>query len=203
LREGRLFGSLSRAVQDVDPLIAAAAKLGRATARDPELGGAMITFSDDVLGEETPSLTRLRHAVCHVADSGWREHPETRAREAFLRLIQYPFVGLDHPARVTLALAVFTRYEGNRDDPVLRRPLQLVGNEQQGWARALGQLLDLGLRVCGGVPAIAATCRLRRNGNALELRATHPAIVLNDEAIRGRLRTLAQTLGYARSMIAA
>ena len=203
VREGRMFALLTREAQKADPLIAAAAELGRATARDPALADAMIAFSDGLLPGETPGHIRLRHAVCHVADSGWREHPETRAREAFLRLVQYPFVGLDHPARVTLALAVFTRYEGSHDDPALRRTLQLMDAGQQAWARALGQVLDLGLRLCAGVPAIAAACRLRGNGSTLELRADHPAVLPSDEAIRGRLRAIAATLGYERATITA
>ena len=42
-------------------------------------------------------------AVCALSDIAWRDHPDVRAEESFRRLLQFPFIGLDHAERVLIA----------------------------------------------------------------------------------------------------
>jgi exopolyphosphatase / guanosine-5'-triphosphate,3'-diphosphate pyrophosphatase len=201
LREGRLFASLSAKRRLEDPLIAGTRDLGRLANRIPQIGDAMARWLEplsSVMGSYRP---RLVSAICHVSDSAWREHPETRAREAFMRLVQYPLLGIGHRERVTLAYAIFRRYEGRPGDPAIRRAVELLTPDDLGFAESLGQALDLGYRVSGGVPEIVDRCRLVLDRNQLKLEANHDAVLRSDESIRARLRGLASVLNVPRHAI--
>ena len=80
-----------------DPLLAGARDFGRSRSRLPEIGAAMGALDRHPrCAARPPSSSALRLAACEVSDSAWREHPALRAREAFYRLAQYPFIGIDH-----------------------------------------------------------------------------------------------------------
>lgn len=201
LREGRLLASLPDTERARDPLLAGAMELGAATSRLPGVGAAMIRWTEGLLDDEDAALRRLRHAVCHVSDAGWHEHPDTRAREAFFLLAQYPFLGVRHVEHAFIAACVLLRYGGRLDDPAVRRIAQLVGEPHREACERLGAALALGYRVSAGIPAIIDACRLERDGAELVLRAGHPAVQPDDEAIRSRLKSLAAALGLERSRI--
>lgn len=199
LREGRLFERLDPAERAEDPLMAGAADLADRDARSAEIGPALATWTAPLFPGEPPAAARLRVAACLVADTAWREHPETRARDAFFGLAHYPFLGLDHAERAFLAYAVFCRYEGRRDDPAVARIAGLLEKAQRRRAEALGAALDLGFRLSGGVAAVLRACPVAIAGGTLRLRTDHPAVDPADEAIRGRLDTLVACLGLDRA----
>jgi exopolyphosphatase/guanosine-5'-triphosphate,3'-diphosphate pyrophosphatase len=201
LREGRLFALLPEAERRRDPLLAGAEELGALASRELGIGRAMTAWTAGLVPGETPARARLREAACHVADSGWREHPETRAREAFLRLVQYPFLGITHAERAMLGLAALVRYEGTRDDAAARRIVQGLREPEIAWAETLGEILELGFRVSAGIPAILAACPLRLVEGTLCLEAGHAAVPPEDESIRTRLKVVAARLGAARSAV--
>lgn len=198
LREGRLYSLLDEQERVRDPLIAGAEELGGATNRLPGIGEAMLRWTDGILAEETPALRRLRHAACLLSDSAWREHPDSRAREAFHRLAQYPFLALTHAERVLLAFIIFVRYQGRRKDPAVRRLLTLLDEPAVRAGEIIGEALDLGYRLSGGVPGILDACRLRRDGGELLLQSGHPAVDPHDEALTARLGLLAEAVGAER-----
>jgi exopolyphosphatase / guanosine-5'-triphosphate,3'-diphosphate pyrophosphatase len=199
LREGRLMALLDREDWGLDPLLVGATELGTSVNRMPGIGDAMDRWTAALFPGEPPAQTRLRRAICQIADTAWREHPETRAREAFLRLVQYPFLGLDHRERACLAYATFVRYEGARDDPTIRRVVQLLDPGDLAFAVCLGEALELGYRVSGGVPAILDACPIRIERDVLRLQARTPAIAIDDDGIRTRLKAVAAALGIART----
>ncbi|MDX6751343.1 hypothetical protein SH611_16130 [Geminicoccaceae bacterium 1502E] len=198
LREGRLYERLSATERAVDPLIAGAAELGGATNRLPGIGEAMQRWTDGIVADETPALRRLRHAACLLSDSAWREHPDSRAREAFFRLAQYPFLGMTQRERVLLAFMIFVRYQGRRKDPAVRRLLTMLDEPAKLAGEVVGEALDLGYRLSGGVPAILDACRLRRDGGELLLETGHPAVDPQDDSLGGRLRLLGAAVGAER-----
>ena len=118
---------------------------------------------------ETPDQRRLRLAACEVSDSAWREHPAFRAREAFYRLAQYPFIGVDHAERAFIAYAVFIRYEGQPRRPVHPPDPDLLPEAERRRAELLGATLQLGYRISAAVPDLLATSRLRIAGDELRL----------------------------------
>jgi len=203
LREGRLFEWLEPAVRSQDPLLAGCADFGARDGRTAAIGPALAEWTAPLFTGEDAAAARLRTAVCLVSDTAWREHPESRARDAFFTLAHYPLLGVDHVERAFLAYALFCRYEGRRDDPAVARIVGLLDKVQKRRAEALGAALDLGFRLSGGVAPVLAACRLVREGGALRLEVDHPAVDPEDDAIKGRLETLVAALGLDRGEIKA
>ena len=143
---------------------------GRSRSRLPEIGQAMGEWTAAVAAGETSDQRRVRLAVCEVSDSAWREHPAFRAREAFYRLAQYPFIGLDHAQRAFLAYAVFIRYEGSPDDLFTSPIRSLLPQAEQRRAELLGAALQLGYRISAAVPDLLQSSRLELAGDEGQLR---------------------------------
>ena len=201
LREGRVFARLSREELAEDPLLAGARDFGRSRARLPEIGHAMGKWTGALVADETLEERRLRLAVCEVSDSAWREHPAFRAREAFYRLAQYPFIGIDHAERAFLAYAVFIRYEGNPDDLFIRQILSLLPERERRRAELLGAALQLGYRVSAAVPELLETSRLRVSADELRLDLPAPDAAPDPEILKPRLRAVAKALGLDRTRV--
>ena len=201
LREGRAFVRLSAAELAEDPLLAGADDFGRTRSRLPEIGAAMGRWTASVVGDETPEQRRLRLAACEVSDSAWREHPAFRAREAFYRLAQYPFIGINHAERAFMAYAVFIRYEGHPDDRFIRQILTLLPEAERRRAELLGATLQLGYRISAAVPELLATSRLRIAGDELRLDLPAPDAAPDPEILKPRLRAVAKALGLARTRV--
>ena len=201
LREGRLFARLAPAELATDPLLAGARDFGRGRARLPAIGAAMGAWSAAVASGETTDERRLRLAVCEVSDSAWREHPAFRAREAFYRLAQYPFIGLDHAERAFIAYAVFIRYEGRPDDLFIRPVVALLSDAERRRAELLGAALQLGYRISAAVPELLATSRLTIAADELRLDLPAPDAAPDPDILRPRLRAVAKALGLARTRV--
>jgi exopolyphosphatase / guanosine-5'-triphosphate,3'-diphosphate pyrophosphatase len=198
LREGRVFLRLPPEELALDPLLAGAVDFGRSRARVPSIGAAMGDWTAAVSGEESAAQRRLRLAACEVSDSAWREHPAFRAREAFYRLAQYPFIGLTHADRAFLAYTVFIRYEGRPDDVFIRPILSLLPEDGRRRAELLGATLQLGFRISAAVPDLLATSRLRVAGDELRLHLPAPDAAPDPEILNPRLRAVARALGMER-----
>jgi exopolyphosphatase/guanosine-5'-triphosphate,3'-diphosphate pyrophosphatase len=198
LREGRVFLRLSPEELRADPLLAGAHDFGRSRARVPAIGAAMGTWTAPLFPGETADEQRLRLAACEVSDSAWREHPAFRAREAFYRLAQYPFIGLTHAERAFIAFAVFVRYEGNPDDPFIRPIMTLLPDPGRRRAMLLGAALQLGYRVSAAVPDLLETSRLEIAGDELRLHLPAPDAAPDPEILRPRLRAVARQLDLPR-----
>ena len=104
---------------------------------------------------ETPAEARLRIAACALSDIAWRDAPELRAEETFRRVLQFPFIGVDHPDRVFLAAAVHFRYDYKIDAPWLEPAIRLIGEGAQA-ARAHSRLARCGSPTAS--PARARRC---------------------------------------------
>ena len=168
MREGQFYRSLPTAVRAQDPLIAACEHLARTQSRFPAHGDEMVAWMSPLFRGESAEQRRLRHAACLLGDLFWNEHPDYRAEQAFLRVIRLPVMGLEHRERVTLALAVYARYEDDRAPPE-RQVLGLIDEDDQRRANLIGLLLRLGHTISGGVPGILSSTRLSRQGDNLVL----------------------------------
>ncbi len=203
LREGRAFQRLPAEALREDPLLAGARDFGRGRARLPTIGAAMGCWTEPLFPYETAGERRVRLAACEVSDSAWREHPAFRAREAFYRLAQYPFIGLTHAERVFVAFAVFTRYEGGPDDGFIRPMVELLPEPDRRRAQLLGAALQLGYRVSAAVPDLLATSRLGVAGgaDALHLHLPAPDAAPDPEILQPRLRAVARLLGLKETKV--
>ena len=203
LREGRLFRRLAPEVLAEDPLLAGAADFGRSRSRVPEIGAAMGRWTAAVIRDASAEDRRIRLAACEVSDSAWREHPAFRAREAFYRLAQYPFIGISHAERVFIAYAVFIRYEGQPDDLFIRQILSVLPEADRRRAELLGATLQLGYRISAAVPDLLATSRLKISGDELRLDLPAPDAAPDPEILKPRLRAVAKALGLGRTKVVA
>ncbi|MEK0082362.1 hypothetical protein [Benzoatithermus flavus] len=203
LREGRVFLRLTPEELQEDPLLAGAHDFGRTRSRVPTIGRAMGEWTRSVFPNETPEQRRLRLAACELSDSAWREHPAFRAREAFYRLAQYPFIGLTHAERAFLAYACFIRYEGSPEDLFIRPILSLLPEPERRRAELLGATLQLGYRVSAAVPDLLASSRLEIAGDELVLHLPVSDMAPDPDISRPRLRAVAKALGLGRFRVTA
>ncbi len=110
LREGWLYAQLADNERYLDPLVEGAQLIGLHASRVPEFAPALVSWTENVHKNEKPADTRLRVAVCALSDLGWRDHLDIRAEESYRRVLQFPFIGLNHVERAFLAVAIHARY---------------------------------------------------------------------------------------------
>ncbi len=202
LREGWYMGLIPPAVRAEDPLLAAARDLAAAYGRDAALPPALLAWTDPLFPAEAAAWQRLREAVCWLSDIGSHDHPEYRAEQAFLRILRQPGVGMDHPARAYIGLALALRYEAEPDAPFLALARGLLAPEAVQRATVLGCALRLAYTLSAGTTDLLAATRLEVSG-ALTLQLTVGSGVFAGDSVTRRLDRLALALGVAAQTEAA
>ena len=127
--------------------------------------------------------------------AAWRDHPDVRAEESFRRLLQFPFIGIEHAERVFVAAAIHARYVGKPDDRWLEPAIGLLPANDRRRAQILGRALLLGYRLSGGVPELLDNARLRIEADKVRLEVCTAGKVPDSEVVGDRLKLLAQALG--------
>jgi exopolyphosphatase/guanosine-5'-triphosphate,3'-diphosphate pyrophosphatase len=201
LREGLLYSQLSQAERYLDPLVEGAQLVGLPLARVPDFAPALVPWTAALFPGEAPAQTRLRVAVCALSDIAWRDHPDLRAEESFRRLLQFPFIGVDHAERVFVAAAIHARYVGRADAPYLSPAINLLSLASRRRAQILGRAILLAYRFSGGAPAMLAGARLNVEADRVVLEVAAAARAPDSEVVGDRLRLLAAALGVRRSEI--
>jgi exopolyphosphatase/guanosine-5'-triphosphate,3'-diphosphate pyrophosphatase len=194
LREGWLYAQLDEAERYLDPLVEGAQIVGMAGARVPAFGAALARWTDDLFPGETAADRRLRIAACALTDIAWRSHVDVQAEESFHRLLQFPFIGIDHLERVYLAAVIQARYGGGSGDPATAAALDLLSPAQRRRARVLGRTLRLGHRLSGCVGEILETAKLHVTAGVVRLEIRHTAGIPDSDALKSRLQDLAKAL---------
>ena len=195
VREGWLFEQLDPAERYLDPLLEGAQAFGTPQARVPRFGAALARWTDGLFPGETPDERRLRLAACALSDIAWRDHPDIQGVEVFWRLLQFPFIGVEHHERVFLAAAVRARYPGGLDDPRLGPAVGLLSPSARRRAEILGRAMLVAYRISGSVPEILDQARLRVEPAAVRLEVGEAARVPDSEVVAERLRLLAAAVG--------
>lgn len=201
LREGRLYSQLPEAERILDPLVEGAQLYGLRLARVPAFAPALVRWTDGLFPGETPADRRLRVAVCALSDLAWRDHPDVRAEESFRRLLQFPFIGVDHAERALVAAAIHARYAGKPDDPWLSPAIGLLPASARRRAQIMGRAILLGYRLSGGVPEILDSARLHILADQLCLEVHSTARVPDSEVVGHRMALLAQAIGVRRTEV--
>ncbi|WP_424932220.1 hypothetical protein [Amaricoccus macauensis] len=200
LREGWLYAQLDEEEQYRDPLLECAQAIGLPGARVPAFSAALAKWTDDLFPGETDSDRRLRLSVCALTDLSWRDHDKVRAEESFLRLLQFPFIGISHAERAFLAVAIMARY-GGKAETVTDRLGGLLSQSQLRRAEILGRALVLGHRFSASVPEILLQSRLRVEAGSVRLEVLDAESVPDSEAVQTRLRQLAKAMGVSDSEV--
>lgn len=201
VREGWLYTQLGPEERYLDPLVEGAQVLGVPLARVAAFGPALARWTDDLFANETPSERRLRVAACALSDIAWRDHPDLQGVESFRRLVQFPFIGIDHAERVFLAAAIHARYPGRLSDPRLAPAIDLLTPAARRRAQILGRTMLLGYRISGSVPEILENARLRMEPDCIRLEVGSTARVPDSEVVADRLKLLASAVGVSRTEI--
>ncbi|ASJ73753.1 exopolyphosphatase [Granulosicoccus antarcticus] len=195
LREGWLYKQLDEEEQYRDPLVEAALAIGLPAARVPAFSEALALWTENLFPGETQNDKRLRLAVCALTDIAWREHEKIRATDSFLRLLQFPFIGLSHPERAFISVAILARYGGKVDDMVKDAVSNLMTSSELRRAEILGRALLLGHRFSASVPEILKQARLRIDADAVRLEILDAGSIPDSDAVQSRLRQLAKATG--------
>jgi len=199
VREGLLYSMLDAEERKQDPLIAAAQELNVLRSRSPAHGQELIIWTDRFMAstgiEETVEERRLRHAACLLGDIGWRAHPDYRGEQSLNIIANAAFVGIDHPGRTYLALAVFFRHVGLIDDELSPRLRELASTRVLDRARVLGAALRVAYLVSASTTGVLPKTPMVVERGRLVLRFENGLKTLAGERVFVRLRQLARLIG--------
>jgi exopolyphosphatase/guanosine-5'-triphosphate,3'-diphosphate pyrophosphatase len=137
-----------------------------------------------------------------LSDIAWRDHPDVRAEESFRRLLQYPFIGLDHAERAFVAAAVHARYAGQLDAAYLFPAVDLMAPAVRRRAEILGRTILLAYRFSGAVPEVLSGAKLSIERDCVRLEVSPTARVPDSEVVASRLKLLASAIPVSRYEIA-
>jgi len=201
VREGLIFERLTKKQLKEDPLIRAAHDLNILRSRSPQHCEEIISWTDRFMKsahfEETPDEMRLRHAACLLADIGWRAHPDYRGEQSLNIIANASFIGVDHPGRVYLALAVAYRHMGLGDDQISPRLRELTTSRMLDRARILGGALRVAYLLTAAMPGVLEHTPLYCTKDKLTLEIPAELAALAGERVFNRLKALARIIGRA------
>lgn len=199
VREGLLYSLLGKTEQKRDALLAAARDLNVLRSRSPQHGEELIRWTDRFMDssgiDETPEEVRLRHAACLLADIGWRAHPDYRGEQSLNIIAHASFLGVDHPGRAFLALAVFFRHVGLWEGELSPHVRELASARMIDRARVLGGALRVAYLVSAAMPGVLPNMPLAVVDGQLALPLKNRHAALGGERLYNRLRQLARLIG--------
>lgn len=198
LREGLLFQKLDAAQQAEDPLLSGARFASGQSERFAGYGEALEKWLECMLPGETPTMKRLRHTACLLADLGWSSNPEFRALSGEELALHGNWVGVTAADRAVLATALYTSFGGHIDDLDALAPLMKshVFERAQIW----GLAIRLAHRLGGGTARGLEQCPVHIEKDALVLHIPKSLIALNNGAFRGRFTRLANALKLSHNV---
>ncbi|MBV9331319.1 MAG: Ppx/GppA family phosphatase [Alphaproteobacteria bacterium] len=200
LREGYAYGLISAEDRETDPMIAGYMAVGRRQSRF-RLDGDRLQQWTAPLFPDLRQAALLRHrAASWLSDLAWSEHPDYRAKQAFIRSLTLPFAGSTHADRVFVATALHARYGGSADDPVKEPTRQLLDERATQEARTLGLALRLAYTLCAGTIELLSELELGRSGETLTLDVRSDSSLFVGETVQRRLDAVARSLGTAAAV---
>jgi exopolyphosphatase/guanosine-5'-triphosphate,3'-diphosphate pyrophosphatase len=199
VREGLLYSLLGEKEKRRDALIAAAQDLNVLRSRSPRHGEELADWTDAFMAstgiDETPEEKRLRRAACLLGDIGWRAHPDYRGEQSLNVIAHAAFVGVDHPGRAFLSLAVHFRHAGLNEDDVSPHVRELATTRMIDRARILGAVMRVAYLVSAAMPGVLPHTPMRVERGKLRLKVKGRYAALEGERVFARLRQLARLVG--------
>jgi exopolyphosphatase/guanosine-5'-triphosphate,3'-diphosphate pyrophosphatase len=206
VREGLLYSLLDAEERKKDPLLAAARELNQLRSRSPVHGEELIGWTDHFMASsglvETAEEKRLRHAVCLLADIGWRAHPDYRGEQSLNIIAHAAFIGIDHPSRAFVSLAVFFRHVGLVEEELPPRMRELATTRMLDRARILGAAMRVAYLVSAAMPGVLPRTPMEVAHGKLVLHLRGEFAALAGERLFNRLRQLARLIGREPLMAA-
>jgi exopolyphosphatase / guanosine-5'-triphosphate,3'-diphosphate pyrophosphatase len=194
LREGYAYGLVPIEERISDPLIAGYMVVGRRQSRFRLDGDLLQQWTSPLFGDFSDAVRRRHRAACWLSDLAWSEHPDYRAKQAFIRSLTLPFAGSTHPDRVFVATALHARYGGSAEDPVKEPTQRLLDERATDEARTLGLALRLAYTLCAGSIELLAELGLGCSDNTLMLDVPSESSLFVGETVQRRLDAVARSL---------
>jgi exopolyphosphatase / guanosine-5'-triphosphate,3'-diphosphate pyrophosphatase len=199
VREGLLYERLAPAERRLDPLLYTASAQAALLARAPAYGEELIAWTDGFMRssqlDETVEERRLRHAACLLSDIAWRAHPDYRARQATSTVTQGALIGVDHPGRAFLALALVFRHQGPDGETGFSELRGLLSTRFLLRARVLGSAMRVAYLLSASMAGVLAQTPMRIERGRLVLTLPAERAALASERLLTRLRALGRLLG--------
>jgi len=136
-----------------------------------------------------------------LADIGWRAHPDYRGEQSLNIIANASFIGVDHPGRVFIALAVAYRHMGISDDDVSPRLRELASSRMIDRARILGAAMRVAYLLTAAMPGVLPRTPLMCVKDDLILRVAEDLAALSGERVFNRLRALARVIGRSPVLV--
>lgn len=190
IREGLLFSQLSPYVRQEDPLIASCDMLQQSFKGKSRYVRELFQWMTPLLQGESEGLARLRLAACMLNHLALYVQRPNRATWAYHHILQSTIHGLTHPERVTLAAALYYRYQ-----PRMKydwESYKLIDEQQRSWAALVGATMRLGYLLSGGAPGNLPQTQLRLDYEKPKLRLPNPMKALKGESLDRRLEAVQQ-----------
>jgi exopolyphosphatase / guanosine-5'-triphosphate,3'-diphosphate pyrophosphatase len=197
LREGYAYGLIPAEDRIPDPLIAGYIAVGRRQSRFRLDGDLLQQWTSPLFGDLTQEVQSRHRAACWLSDLAWSEHPDYRAKQAFIRSLTLPFAGSTHPDRVFVATALHARYGGSAEDPMKEPTERLLDERATDEARTLGLALRLAYTLCAGSIELLAELGLSHSGNTLTLDVPSESSLFVGETVQRRLDAVARSLSLS------
>ena len=199
VREGLLFERLSADQLKEDSLLVAARDLNKLRSRSPKHGEELIIWTDALMAStniiESSDEKRLRQAACLLADIGWRAHPDYRGEQSLNVIANASFIGVDHPSRAFISLAVAYRHMGLSDDEVSPRLRELASSRMIDRARILGAALRVAYLLSAAMPGVLPLTPMLSTQGKLVLTLPKSLEPLSGERLFNRLKALSRIIG--------
>ncbi|MGD9740345.1 MAG: Ppx/GppA family phosphatase [Bauldia sp.] len=199
LREGHLYDLLDDKERAKDPLYVAADELAILRSRSPTHARELAEWTDGVfrqLGiDETAEEVRLRKAACLLSDTGWRAHAEYRGLQSLNMIAHAAFIGIDHPGRAFLAMAVYYRHEGVGSEATSPRLREILSPRLIERARVIGAVIRVAHMISAAMPGIVSRTRIETKGSDLMLILPRDLEPLAGDRVMRRLSQLGKIQG--------
>jgi exopolyphosphatase/guanosine-5'-triphosphate,3'-diphosphate pyrophosphatase len=206
VREGLLYEMLPQAERARDGLIGAAQTLNELLSRSARHAQELIGWTDRLVRvvrlRETDEDRRLRHAACLLSDIGWRVHPDHRGEETLNLITNGNFGSISHQGRAFVALSVFYRYAGLRDEnEPPARIREMVPPAMDERARLLGAAFRVAHLISAARPGVLPATHFRSRGRKLMLVFEHRMVDLVADRVGSRFKQLARLIGRTGSIV--
>ncbi|UFZ05293.1 exopolyphosphatase [Bradyrhizobium ontarionense] len=205
VREGLLYSKLPDTERAKDGLLCAAQDLNELLSRSAQHARELIDWTDRLFRvvhiRETEEERRLRHAACLLSDIGWRMHPDHRGEQTYGIVLNGNFGSISHEGRIFVALSVFFRYEGLRDETAPPPLTQQLSQAAIDRARVLGTAFRVAHLISAARPGVLPATHFRTQDRKLMLIFEHQMVDLVADRVGGRFKQLARLVGRSGSIV--
>lgn len=185
IREGYLYEKLPVQEQGEDGMLFSCREFASHNGRSMEYGEELFTWMQPLLAKENERIRRLRLAFCLLSDIALHIHPEYRGEWAFQRIIYSAFTSITHIERITLALALYHRYQFKLKENWSQ--LKLISNEDKAWAKLVGTSANLAYHLSGSISGNLHKTELTLKDKNISLKLIGDMADIMGDAIQKRI----------------